>query len=235
MENRELITHFKNNIIVSCQALEGEPLFVPGYMAKMALAAKMAGAVGIRANSPEDIQAIKQEIDLPVIGIWKITTPGVDVFITPTLEAARKVYEAGAEIIAIDATFRKNSEGKWAWELIQAIKSEMDVLVMADVSTYEEGLKAEEMGADLVSTTLSGYTSYSPQTKEPDFELIEKLARDLRIPLMAEGKIRRPEMARKALELGAYGVIVGGAITRPLEIATEYVETLEDFRNEKKA
>ena len=119
--------------------------------------------------------------------------------------------------------------------MIQEIKEKMDVLVMADISTYEEGMNAEKMGADLISTTLSGYTSYSPQIKGPDFELIESLARDLKIPLMAEGRIRRPEMAKKALELGAYGVIVGGAITRPLEIATEYVEILEGFRNEKKA
>lgn len=235
MKNRELITRFKNNIIVSCQAQEGEPLHVPGYMTRMALAAKQAGAVGIRAESPADIKSIKEEIGLPVIGLWKIATPGADVFITPTLEAAEAIYQAGADIIAVDATFRKNSEGKWAWELIQEIKEKMDVLVMADISTYEEGMNAEKMGADLISTTLSGYTSYSPQIKGPDFELIESLARDLKIPLMAEGRIRRPEMAKKALELGAYGVIVGGAITRPLEIATEYVEILEGFRNEKKA
>lgn len=111
-----IIDTFKGKLIVSCQALDGEPLYVPGYMAKMAQAAKMGGAVGIRANSPQDIREIKKEVDLPVIGIWKLVSEGSEVYITPTLQAAKEIYEAGADIIAVDATFRKNIERKYAWE-----------------------------------------------------------------------------------------------------------------------
>lgn len=222
-----IIDNFKGKLVVSCQALEDEPLFVPGYMAKMALAAKMGGAVGIRANGPKDIISIKKEIDLPVIGIWKQKSEGSNVYITPTFESAQAIKEAGADIIALDCTFQKNSNGKYAWELIKEIKEKLNVQVMADISTVEEGLNAEKEGADLVSTTLSGYTSYTKYTDGPDFQLIEALSRSLKIPLMAEGRIWTVEHAKKALELGAYAIIVGGAITRPMEITARFVKAIE--------
>jgi N-acylglucosamine-6-phosphate 2-epimerase len=221
-----MLEKLKGKLIVSCQALEGEPLFVPGYMGKMALAARMGGAAGIRANSPQDIRDIKNEVDLPVIGIWKVVSEGSDVYITPTMKEARAVYEAGAEIIAVDSTFRKNVEGKYAWELIREIKKELPVLVMADVSTFEEGVSAEKVGADIISTTLSGYTSYSPKLEGPDFDLIRKLSEKVKIPVMAEGRIWTVEDAQKALELGAYAIIVGGAITRPAQITERYVKAI---------
>lgn len=224
-----IIDTFKGKLIVSCQALDGEPLYVPGYMAKMALAAKMGGAVGVRANSPQDIREIKKEVDLPVIGIWKLVSEGSDVYITPTLQAAREVYEAGADIIAIDATFRKNIEGKYAWELIKEIKKELPVLVMGDISTVEEGINAEAAGADLISTTLSGYTSYSPQLEGPDFDLIKELSQKVKIPVMAEGRIWTTEEAALALKMGAHGVIIGGAITRPAQITERFVKSIEGY------
>ncbi len=223
-----LIDSFKGKLIVSCQALEGEPLCVPGYMAKMALAAKIGGAVGIRANGPEDIKSIKKETNLPIIGIWKQMTEGCDVYITPTFESAKAVCEAGADIIAIDCTFRKNAEGRFTWELIKEIKEKLNVLVMADISTVEEGLNAEKAGADLVSTTLSGYTSYSKKTDGPDFELISALSSKLSVPLMVEGRIWTTDHAKKAFELGAYAIIVGGAITRPHEITGRFVKAIEE-------
>lgn len=226
MTDPGILKEFKGKLIVSCQAGEGEPLRIPRYMAKMALAAKLGGAAGIRAESLQDIRDIKAEVNLPVIGLWKVKTPGIDVYITPTLEAARAVRAAGADIVAIDCTFRKNLQGKWAWELIREIKKEMDSLVLADISTLEEGVNAEENGADLLSTTLSGYTSYSPQSKEPDFGLIEELSPRVYIPLFAEGKISTPEQAKHALECGAYAVIVGAAITRPQEITKRFVDAL---------
>lgn len=220
----KIIKSFKGNLIVSCQALEGEPLHIPGYMAKMALAAKMGGAVGIRANTPYDIVSIKKEVDLPVIGIWKLVSEGSDVYITPTIEAAREVCNAGADIVAIDCTFRKNINGEYGWELIKKIKAEMSIPVMADVSTVEEGIKAEQEGADLVSTTLSGYTDYTLKIEGPDFKLIEQLSEVLEVPLMAEGRINTVEDAVKAIKLGAYGVIVGAAITRPQCITERFVK-----------
>lgn len=223
----DILKSFKGNLIVSCQALEGEPLFVPGYMTKMAYAAKRGGAVGIRANSPQDIKSIKEEIGLPVIGIWKVMSDNSEVYITPTYEAAKAVYDAGADIIALDCTFRKNCKGKWAWELIKEIKEKLDVLVMADISTFEEGINAEKMGADLVSTTLSGYTSNSPKLEGPDFKLIASLASHLNIPVMAEGRIWTREEAQLALNLGAHAVIVGGAITRPMEITKRIVNYIK--------
>ena len=224
-----IIDSFKSKLIVSCQALEGEPLYVPGYMAKMALAARMGGAVGIRANSPKDVREIKREVDLPVIGIWKVVSEDCEVYITPTINEAREIYEAGADIIAVDATFRKNVEGKYAWEIIKEIKKELSVLVMADISTLEEGINAEKAGADLISTTLAGYTSYSKQLEGPDFNLIEELTKKVKIPVMAEGRIWTTEDAKKALDMGAYGLIIGGAITRPAQITERFVKTIQEY------
>lgn len=224
-----IIEKLKGNIVVSCQALEGEPLHVPGYMAKMALAASMGGAVAVRANGPEDIASIKKEVGIPIIGIWKITSPGSDVFITPTIEAARKIYEAGADIIGVDATFRKNSEDKWAWEIIKQIKAEMDVLVMADISTLEEGIKAAEEGADIVGSTLSGYTEYTNKMNRPDFNLIKELSSKINVPVMAEGRISTIEDAKRAFDLGAYSVTIGGSITRPMQITQFYVDGIKEY------
>lgn len=229
----DIIKSLKNKLIVSCQALEGEPLHVPGYMAKMALAASRGGASGIRANGPQDIRSIKAEVDLPIIGIWKIVTPGSDVYITPTLDAAREVYKAGADIIAVDATFRKNSEGKLAWEIIKEIKKEMDVLVMADVSTVEEGIKAVSEGADIIGTTLSGYTAYTIARDTPDFDIIKEFSEKIDVPIMAEGRIASVEDVIRAFELGAYCVTVGGQITRPMQITEKFVAGIDEYFKKK--
>lgn len=223
-----IVDSFKGKLIVSCQALEGEPLYVPGFMAKMALAAKLGGAVGIRANTPADIKSIKDTVDLPVIGIWKIVSSNSDVYITPSLEAVDAVIMAGADIVALDCTFRKNAEKKWAWKLIKEIKNKYNIIVMADISTLDEGINAEKEGADLISTTLSGYTPYSRHGNGPDFELIRELKGHVKIPVMAEGRIWTTEHAKEALRCGAHGVIVGGAITRPLEITSRFVEALKE-------
>lgn len=217
----------RGGLIVSCQAQKGEPLHVPGYMAKMALAAKIGGAVGIRSESPEDIRSIRAEVDLPIVGLWKIATPGCDVYITPTLDAVRAVREAGADIVALDATGRKNARGEDAWRLIGAAKIAVPgILIMADISTEEEALRAEKEGADVVSTTLSGYTAYSPKLKTADLDLLRALRGKLSIPYVAEGRIHTPELARAALDAGAFAVVVGGAITRPAEITKRFVEAI---------
>lgn len=228
----DLLAPLRGGLIVSCQALEDEPLHGPHIMAAMARAALLGGAVGIRANSPEDIRAIKAVCPLPLIGLWKQVYPGFDMYITPTLREVRAVVEAGAEMVAIDATSRPRPDGLTLAQLFARVKAETDALIVADISTYEEGLLAAEAGADIVSTTLSGYTPYSRQEPTADLELVARLSADLSIPVVAEGRIWTPEEARRALELGAFSVVVGTAITRPQEIVKRFARALAAAPNE---
>ncbi len=222
-----LIAKLRHGLIVSCQAEAGEPLHGPDHMAAMARAACQGGAVGIRANRPEDIVAIRARVDLPLIGIYKADLPGYTVRITPTLEHARQVAQAGADILAIDATDRPHPDSLSLEARIQAIHREIGRPVMADISTLEEGLAAEAAGADLVATTLSGYTPSSVAANGPDFELIRRLARKLNRPLIAEGRIATPDQAAEALACGAFAVVVGSAITRPQWITSRFVERMK--------
>ncbi|CAM4018036.1 N-acetylmannosamine-6-phosphate 2-epimerase [Paenibacillus alkaliterrae] len=231
MTDTDTIESLKGKLIVSCQALEDEPLYDPYIMAKMALAAKEGGASAIRANSVQQIQAIKKEVDLPIIGIIKRDFPDSDVYITPTLEEITALIDCGVDIIAMDFTNRTRPHGVELPHFIQEIKKRYPKqLIMADISTFEEGVMAEELGADLVSTTLSGYTPYSRQSDDPDLELIQSLKKVLMIPIVAEGRIYSPETAAQAIQLGAHAVVVGGAITRPREITKRFVAALVDSR-----
>ena len=195
-------------------------------MAAMAVAAAQGGAAGIRANSPEDIRSIRNAVTLPIIGIYKLDIPGYLVRITPTIESAIQVAHAGADIIAIDATLRPNPDGLKLDERIHLIHQQTNCPVMADISTCEEGLAAQEAGADLVSTTLSGYTANSLTQEAPDFELLRRLALNLTIPMVAEGRIATPEQASQAINLGAFAVVVGSAITRPQWITAQFVQRI---------
>lgn len=221
-----VLAQLRGGLIVSCQALEDEPLYGPQFMAAMARAAQLGGAVGIRANTPVDIRAIKACCPLPLIGLLKRSHPGSDVYITPTMSEIREVIEAGADLVAIDATDRPRPDGLTVAELFQQIRAESQVLIVADVSTYEEGLAAARAGADLVSTTLSGYTPYSPQHESPDLELVARLAADIAVPVLAEGRIWTPEEARRAIDAGAFAVVVGTAITRPQEIVRRFAQAV---------
>lgn len=214
-------------LIVSCQALPEEPLYGPEMMAKMALAAQLGGAVGIRANSPPDIRAIRKATSLPILGLYKETIQGWEVYITPTIAHARQVAEAGADIISIDATLRPHPDGLPLDELIGRIKAETGCPVLADISTLAEAIQAEQCGADMVATTLSGYTPYSPQMDGPDLQLVAEVARNVNIPCLAEGRYAYPEQTIAAIRLGAYAVVVGGAITRPAEITARFVRTMQ--------
>ena len=220
-----VIQRLKGGLIVSCQAAEDTPLHGPIFMATMARAAEIGGAVGIRANGPDDIKAIKESVGIPVIGIYKVRHPDYEPYITPTLEAAKEIADAGADIIAVDATLRPHPKGLSAGDLIAEVKT-LGLPIMADISTAEEGIAAEKAGADIVATTMSGYTPYSRQGDEPDFELIEELVRAVQAPVIAEGKIWTPEQARRAIELGAYAVVVGTAITRPHMATERFVKAL---------
>lgn len=214
------------SLIVSCQATPQEALFGSDIMAKMAISAQRGGAKGIRANMPADVKAIREALDLPLIGLYKEVLPGYEIIITPTFKHALAIAEAGADVIAIDATKRDHPEGDIK-DLIAKIHEQTNCLVMADISNDEEAFYAEKVGADMVSTTLSGYTSYTPKLAGPDLDLVARLAGKLSIPLVAEGRYHFPDQVRKALDLGADAVVVGGAITRPKEITERFILAIE--------
>ncbi|SMG42565.1 N-acylglucosamine-6-phosphate 2-epimerase [Paenibacillus aquistagni] len=222
---RQMIT--RRGLVVSCQAYQGEPLFGADHMAEMALAAELGGAIGIRANGTADIAAIKQKVDIPVIGLVKQQIGNGPVYITPTLQTAIAAYEAGADIVAIDGTGRERPDGKTLQEVVEALHHR-NIAVMADISTVEEGLYAAQLGVQYISTTLSGYTPYSPQCVEPDIELVRKLAQKTAIPVVAEGRFRRSMDMVEALEAGAQFVVVGSAITRPQFLTEHYWKAMQD-------
>lgn len=208
-----IIEKIKNGLIVSCQARPGNPLRGADHMAAMAEAAELGGAVAIRADGPDDIAAIKERISIPVIGIYKTNPSPTIPYITPDFTHAADIARLGAEIIAIDATRRIRPDGTDIDELIFRIKNELDVLVMADIATFEEGIMAAKAGADIVATTLSGYTDYSPLTTGPDLELIKKLVQATDTPIIAEGRFTTPADVRAGIDAGAHAVVIGKAIT----------------------
>jgi N-acylglucosamine-6-phosphate 2-epimerase len=219
----EFTAAVRGKLIVSCQALADEPLFGADIMAKMAVAAQMGGAVAIRANTPVDIRAIIAAVNLPLIGLYKAGT--ADVFITPTIQHAQEVIEAGADVVAIDGTQRPRPNGDTFREQVAVVHAQ-GRLVLADVSTLEEGISAAEQGADFVAPTLSGYTPYSRQLAEPDFVLLRELVETVQVPVIAEGRIHTPQQARQALDYGALAVVVGSAITRPQLITATFVKAI---------
>ena len=204
MDKTELFNRIKGKLIISCQALPGEPLYDPErtLMPYMARAAREAGSPMIRANTVRDVLGIKKETGLPVIGLIKQVYEGYD-------------------------TDRKRGDGLSPWEYIGTIKEKYpDQILMADISDYQEGIQAWKSGIDLVSTTMSGYTDYTPRLEGPDFELVRRLSEELPIPVIGEGRVHTPEEAVKMLDMGAWAVIVGGAITRPLEIAGRFMKAV---------
>ncbi len=219
-----------HGLIVSCQpdAREpaGDPMNRPEIMAALAQAAVLGGAAGIRAGSPAHVAAVRAAVTVPVIGIYKLDLPGFDVRITPTVSAALEVAAAGASAVAVDATARPRPEGFSAESFLRMAVSALDVPVLADISTLEEGLAAEGAGAAAVITTLSGYTPYSPQQEEPDYLLVEALCKAVRVPVIAEGRYSTPEQAARALACGAWAVTVGSAITRPRMITEGFARAL---------
>lgn len=228
MEKAEILKKLKGGLIVSCQALQGEPLYGSYFMSRMAYAAKLGGAVGIRANGRKDIIEIRNAVDLPVIGIIKKDYSGSSVFITPTVLEIMEVLDSGADIIAADATKRIRPNGQSLETFFRQVKERCpDAVLMADCSDFEEGMYAQELGFDIVGTTLCGYTEYTNGTSPPDYELIESLSKALRIPLFAEGGIWSPDQLEKVFSLGAYAAVIGTAITRPRDITKRFVDAIQ--------
>ncbi|MGN0411275.1 MAG: N-acetylmannosamine-6-phosphate 2-epimerase [Candidatus Fimousia sp.] len=223
------IEGLKGKLIVSCQALPEEPLHSSFIMGRMALAAKEGGAYGIRANTKEDIKEIKLQVDLPIIGIVKRNYEGCDVYITPTMKEVDELMEAGPEIIAMDATISKRPGGKSLDDFFYEVKTKYpDQLFMADCSTIEEALHADELGFDFIGTTMVGYTEQSRHLRieENDFEILREIVAKVKHRVIAEGNINTPEKARRVIELGAFSVVVGSIITRPQLITKSFVEAL---------
>ena len=180
-------------LIVSCQAPKGDPLHGSLFMAQMAVAAALGGAVAIRADGREDIRAIRESVRIPIIGINKNYYPSSPVYITPTFDDAAEVFQAGADVLALDGTERPRPRGEDLRRLIERIHTDFAVPVMADVSNLEEGLRAASLGADALASTLSGYIEGSPKTPEPDLQLVKNLSASVDIPVVAEDATRAPE------------------------------------------
>lgn len=231
---KKILESFQGGLIVSCQVQKDDPIYTDDIVVKMAQAAEWAGAVGIRANTPEQIRAIKEAVKLPIIGLYKIWHDDTDVFITPTLEAARQVWEAGAEIIALDCTTQTTHEGTVARDLLPIVKKEIpNAIVFADISTYEEAQWAMDNGADIVGPTLYGYTRETAHIEMPDLREFARMCRDFKDSayVIMEGHIYSPEDAMKCIFLGAHSVVVGSAITRPHLTAKRFVDLLSGYQN----
>lgn len=220
----KMLAGLQNRLVVSVQAYPGEAMRTPDTMNRVAQAAVVGGAAAIRCQGLDDIELISATVDVPVIGLWKDGGDGV--FITPTLEHARAVVAAGANVVAIDGTRRQRRDGLTLGETIAGLHHDADVIVMADCGSLDDGLAAADAGADIVGTTLAGYTGERTKTDGPDLKLIEALAGRLSVPVIAEGRIHTPAQARAALDCGAFAVVVGTAITHPSTITSWFVEAL---------
>lgn len=224
-----ILEQLKNKIIVSVQAMPDEPLYQEDCINAMMQSVVTGGANGLRVAGARDVKNAKKMFDLPVIGITKPDKLPHNwqevVYITPSIEDAKGLIEAGADIIAFDGTSRPRDKSTLE-EMINYIKSN-GKLAMADIATYDEGLLCEKLGLDILSTTLSGYTKETlSDSEDPDFELLEKLVKNTKLPVILEGKIWEPHQVKRAFELGAHCVVIGSAITRPQLITKRFLEVI---------
>lgn len=226
--NNEIISKLKHGLIVSCQAEVDSPFDSPEGVTLFAKAAVAGGAVGIRSEGIEKSKMILESVDVPVIGLIKSKFNDGSVRITGSFSDVDDLSAINCSIIAIDGTFRKR-DGLTGPEFIHRIKSEFDALIMADIAKEDEAIECEHAGADLISTTLNGYTPDTEADKiiSPNFELVKSLSQKIKKPLIAEGRINSPEAAKQMIKLGAYAIVVGTAITRPQIITSWYVDALK--------
>jgi len=212
----------RGGLVVSVQADDGTPLAEPVHLAAIARAAAVGGARGIRAEGIANLAAIRDAVDLPLVGLWKRRTPGSDVYITPTLDDALAVAATGAELVAVDATLRPRPDGRSAAELIAALTAEVGPRVLADVDCVEAGVAARAAGATAVATTLAGYTHGPEAPTEPDVALVARLSAQLDCPVLAEGRYGTPADVAAAFAAGAHAVVVGRAITDPIALTRRF-------------
>jgi N-acylglucosamine-6-phosphate 2-epimerase len=233
-DSGEIRSSLCHGLIVSCQAEGDDPFNRPEYLALFALAAEMGGASGIRTCAPENIHAIRQAVSLPVIGLTKGRYPDGSVLITADFKDVEAILNAGAHVVAVDATNRLRPNGLSGAKFLSAVKERWDVPLVADISTLEEGLAALEAGAEAVATTLSGYTPSTTKHSEiePDWELLISLVRATSAPIIMEGRICTPVQAQRAMDLGAFAVVVGTAITRPRVVTRAFVDAVS-FHGER--
>lgn len=227
MLKEEILKRLYRKLVVSCQALPEEPLFGSQYMAVMARAAKEGGAGGIRANGVSDIHAIRQEVDLPVIGIIKAEYPDSPVYITPTWKEVEALIQEGVEVIAVDATFRTRPGGMDLEAFFLPLREKYpDQLFMADCATFEECENAQRLGFDLAATTLRGYTEDTRGAQIPDISLLERLTQELTLPIIAEGGIWERAQLQQVFQVPVHAAVIGTAITRPRDITRRFVDAI---------
>lgn len=221
----DIVGGLRGRLVVSCQAYPGEPMRSPETMAAVAAAAVQGGAAAVRVQGLEDVRATVEAVDVPVLGLWKDGDAGV--YITPTLRHAAAVAEAGAHVVAVDATRRPRPDGSTFAEAVRLLHEEHGVLVMADCDDLSSAVAAAEAGADLLGTTLAGYTDARPRTDGPDLDLLRAVTAELPgHPVVAEGRIHTHEHARAALAAGAHAVCVGTAITHPTSLTRWFVDAM---------
>ncbi len=228
MSKNEIIENIRGGLIVSCQARKGWPMYGTEIMVAFAKAAQQGGACGIRATEPENIRAIKAVVDLPMIGIYKQWYDGYEIYITPTYRSAAAVADAGAEIVALDGTNRRRPDNEKLENIIGHMHEQYpDVLIMADCDNLDSAIYAQKCGADIVSTTLAGYTKVTSDQSYFQPELVNIFKKNLKIPVIAEGHISNADDLRLAYANGADSVVMGTAITRPEIITHRLVESLK--------
>lgn len=227
MEISPLVASLKDKLIVSVQAYPGEPLRHPETMAQMARACELGGAAAIRCQGLSDIAAIKGRVEIPVIGLWKEGHDGV--FITPTLRHALACVNAGADIVALDATNRPRPDGRTFEETVAELRAATDTLIMADCMTIEDIRRAVACGCDMVSTTLSHNKPAIQTTLDegPDIALLQQACEEFgELPIICEGHVHTPQDAAAAKKAGAWAVVVGTGITHPTSLTKWFVAAL---------
>lgn len=223
------MANLNRGLIVSCQAVQGEPLYGCNMMHHFARAAVLGGAKGIRANYVSDITAIKKEVDVPVIGIIKAVYDDSDVYITPTLKEVKELLTTGCEVIALDATKRERPGGEKLEDLVKYIRENApEVEIMADCSDYEEAKAADEMGFDYIGSTMRGYTPYTKGISIPDYDFLQLMRKTLNAKIIAEGGIWEVGQLEKVLECDPYAVVIGSSITRPMDITKRFAKVFDE-------
>lgn len=224
LNKKSTLSQLNHGLIISCQPRLKSALDHPRFVAALATVAEQQGAAGVRIRGVRDIRAVARAVNIPIIGLEKIIDPDSDVYITPTIESVRRVYRAGAQIIAMDATERPRPKSQCLANIIDAAQENLDALLMADVATLKQGVAAARLGFDIVGTTLCGYTEETRHCLAPAFELAAQLVREVDIPVILEGRVQEPDHVRKAFDLGVYAVVVGTAITDFEWLARRFID-----------